>query len=32
VLPTSSEQMAQLIRSDQAFWVPLIKNLGISVD
>jgi tripartite-type tricarboxylate transporter receptor subunit TctC len=32
VLPTTSEQMAQLIRSDQAFWVPLIKNLGISVD
>ena len=32
VLPTNSEQMAQLIRSDQAFWVPLIKNLGISVD
>ena len=32
VLPTSSEQMAQLIRSDQAFWVPLIKKLGISVD
>jgi hypothetical protein len=26
------EQMAQQIRSDQAFWVPLIKNLGISVD
>ena len=32
VLPTNSEQMAQLIRSDQAFWVPLIKKLGISVD
>ncbi len=32
VLPTNSEQMAQLIRSDQAFWVPLIKSLGISVD
>lgn len=32
VLPTSSEQMAQLMRADQAFWVPLIKKLGISVD
>ncbi len=32
VLPTNSEQMAQLIRSDQAFWVPLIMSLGISVD
>ena len=32
VLPTTSEQMGQQIRSDQAFWVPLIKNLGISVD
>jgi tripartite-type tricarboxylate transporter receptor subunit TctC len=32
VLPMSSQEMAQQIRSDQAFWVPLIKNLGISVD
>ena len=32
VLPTTSEQMAQLIRKDQQFWVPLIKKLGISVD
>jgi tripartite-type tricarboxylate transporter receptor subunit TctC len=32
VLPTSSEGMAQLIRSDQAFWVPLIRKLGITVD
>jgi tripartite-type tricarboxylate transporter receptor subunit TctC len=32
VLTTSPEQMAQQIRSDQAFWVPLIKNLGITVD
>jgi tripartite-type tricarboxylate transporter receptor subunit TctC len=32
VLPTSSDQMAQLIRKDQQFWVPLIKKLGISVD
>ena len=32
VLPMGSDEMAKLIRSDQAFWVPLIKNLGISVD
>lgn len=32
VLPTTSDGMAELIRSDQAFWVPLIKKLGISVD
>ena len=32
VLPTSSEGMAQIIRKDQAFWVPLIKKLGIRVD
>jgi tripartite-type tricarboxylate transporter receptor subunit TctC len=32
VLPTTSEEMAQIIRKDQAFWVPLIKNLGITVD
>jgi tripartite-type tricarboxylate transporter receptor subunit TctC len=32
VLPTTSEQMAQQIRADQAFWVPLIRKLGISVD
>ncbi|HVL36526.1 MAG TPA: tripartite tricarboxylate transporter substrate binding protein [Burkholderiales bacterium] len=32
VLPTTSEQMAQQIRSDQAFWVPLIRKLGITVD
>jgi tripartite-type tricarboxylate transporter receptor subunit TctC len=32
VLPTTSDQMAQLIRKDQQFWVPLIKKLGISVD
>lgn len=32
VLPTTSEQMAQQIRADQAFWVPLIRKLGITVD
>jgi tripartite-type tricarboxylate transporter receptor subunit TctC len=32
VLPTTSEQMAKQIRDDQAFWVPLIRKLGISVD
>jgi tripartite-type tricarboxylate transporter receptor subunit TctC len=32
VLPTTPEEMAQIIRRDQAFWVPLIKSLGISVD
>ena len=32
VLPTTSEQMGEQIRKDQAFWVPLIKDLGITVD
>jgi tripartite-type tricarboxylate transporter receptor subunit TctC len=32
VLPMGSEEMAQQIRNDQAFWVPLIKKLGITVD
>ena len=32
VLPTTSAQMAQQIRADQAFWVPLIRRLGIAVD
>jgi tripartite-type tricarboxylate transporter receptor subunit TctC len=32
VLPTSSAQMAQMVRSEQAFWVPLIRKLGIRVD
>jgi tripartite-type tricarboxylate transporter receptor subunit TctC len=32
VLPMGSEEMAQQIRKDQAFWVPLIKKLGITVD
>jgi tripartite-type tricarboxylate transporter receptor subunit TctC len=32
VLPTTPEEMREIIRRDQAFWVPLIKSLGISVD
>ena len=32
VLPTTSEEMRDIIRRDQAFWVPLIKSLGIRVD
>jgi tripartite-type tricarboxylate transporter receptor subunit TctC len=32
VQPMGSSEMAQLIRKEQAFWVPLIKELGISVD
>jgi tripartite-type tricarboxylate transporter receptor subunit TctC len=32
VLPTTSEEMAQIIRKDQTFWVPLIRKLGIKVD
>jgi tripartite-type tricarboxylate transporter receptor subunit TctC len=32
VLPTTSEQMAQQVRADQAFWVPLIRGLGLTVD
>src|SRR2546423_5977503 len=32
VLPRSSDGMAEIIRNDQAFWVPLIKKLGIRVD
>jgi len=32
VLPGTSEQMTQMMRADQAFWVPLIKKLGITVD
>jgi len=32
VLPTTSEHMGEQIRKDQAFWVPLIKELGITVD
>ena len=32
VLPTTSEEMAALMRKDQKFWVPLIRKLGISVD
>ena len=32
VMPTTSEEMRDTIRRDQAFWVPLIKSLGIRVD
>jgi tripartite-type tricarboxylate transporter receptor subunit TctC len=32
VLPTTSEGMRDIMRRDQAFWVPLIKSLGIRVD
>jgi tripartite-type tricarboxylate transporter receptor subunit TctC len=32
VLPTTAEEMREIIRRDQAFWVPLIKSLGIRVD
>ena len=32
VLPTSPEAMGQMVRSEQAFWVPLIRSLGITVD
>jgi tripartite-type tricarboxylate transporter receptor subunit TctC len=32
VSPGTPAEMAQIIRDDQAFWVPLIRRLGISVD
>jgi tripartite-type tricarboxylate transporter receptor subunit TctC len=32
VLPMGSDEMTQLIRKEQSFWVPLIKQLGIRVD
>ena len=32
VLPTTPDEMRDIIRRDQAFWVPLIKSLGIRVD
>src|SRR3954465_2918082 len=32
VSPSSPEEMAKTIRDDQAFWVPLIRKLGITVD
>ena len=32
VVPNTPEQMTQLVRSDQAFWVPLVKSLNIKVD
>lgn len=28
----SPDDMAKVIRDDQAFWVPMIRKLGISVD
>ena len=32
VLPMGSKQMGELVRKEQSFWVPLIKELGIKVD
>ena len=32
VLPTSPQDMGQMVRAEQAFWVPLIRSLGITVD
>ena len=32
VLPMSPQAMGSMVRKDQAFWVPLIKKLGITVD
>jgi tripartite-type tricarboxylate transporter receptor subunit TctC len=32
VSPGTPEDMAKTIRDDQAFWVPLIRKLGITVD
>src|SRR5439155_12861926 len=32
VSPGTPEEMAKIIRDDQAFWVPLIRRLGITVD
>jgi tripartite-type tricarboxylate transporter receptor subunit TctC len=32
VSPSTPEEMAKTIRDDQAFWVPLIRKLGITVD
>jgi tripartite-type tricarboxylate transporter receptor subunit TctC len=32
VSPGTPEDMAKTIRDDQAFWVPLIRKLGIAVD
>jgi tripartite-type tricarboxylate transporter receptor subunit TctC len=32
VTPSTSEQMASIIQSDQKFWVPLIRKLGLQID
>jgi len=32
VSPSTPEEMVKTIREDQAFWVPLIRKLGITVD
>ena len=32
VSPGTPEEMAKIIRDDQAFWVPLIRKLGVTVD
>ena len=32
VSPSTPEEMTKTIRDDQAFWVPLIRKLGITVD
>lgn len=32
VSPATPEEMAKTIRQDQAFWVPIIRKLGITVD
>jgi tripartite-type tricarboxylate transporter receptor subunit TctC len=32
VSPSTPDEMAKTIRDDQAFWVPLIRKLGIRVD
>ena len=32
VSPSTPDEMAKTIRDDQAFWVPLIRKLGITVD
>jgi len=32
VSPSTPAEMAKVIRDDQAFWVPMIRKLGISVD
>jgi tripartite-type tricarboxylate transporter receptor subunit TctC len=32
VSPSTPEEMAKTIRDEQAFWVPLIRKIGITVD